>query len=153
VVGFGSGASHELADVAIRPRDLFSLIYVSAAGPGETIADAKSLVITTLARMVEKGTVLDDIDLSPLRRPHRKRIRKEQQIEYMLKNPSLLVEPVAAEITLKTKRPLRVYALDHDGCKRDGDKPLPVEQIEGGMRFTLDGAATKALYYLVEFGK
>jgi len=153
VVGFGGGASHELADVTIWPRNLFSLIYISAAGPSETIADAEALVITTLARMVEKGTVLGDLALSPLRRPERKPIRKEQQVDYMLKNPSLLVEPVAAEITLKTKRPLRVYALDHDGRKPGGAKPLPVERNDGTVRFVLDGAKTETLYYVVEFDK
>jgi hypothetical protein len=151
VVGFGGGASHKLADVAIRPRNLFSLIYVSAAGPNETIADAKSLVVTVLARMAEKGTVLDDLALSPLRRPKRKPMRKEDQLDYMLKNPSLLLEPVVAQITLKTKRPLRVYALDHDGCRPADAKMLPFERTDGAVRFVLDGAKTKAIYYVVEF--
>ena len=151
VVGFCGGRAHRLSDVTIEPRGLFACIYVSADGPKETIATAKALIVTTLARTVGKGTVLDDLDMRPLARAKAEPIREEQRIEHMLKNPSLLVEPVNAQITLKTTRPFRVLALDHDGRRRADAQPVPVVRTTNGQHFTLDGAKYRTLYYLVVF--
>jgi predicted TIM-barrel fold metal-dependent hydrolase len=43
-----------------------------------------------------------------------------------------------------------VFALDHNGRKPANSKPLPVEKTKDGVRFTVDGNQTKAVYYVAE---
>jgi hypothetical protein len=46
-----------------------------------------------------------------------------------------------------------VFALDHEGRKPADAKPLPVEKTKDGVRFTLDGAHTKTVYYVLDFAR
>jgi len=138
VVGYGGGRTFELGQLAISPETAFAQIYVSALGRDETIADARRLLITAMARMVDKGTGFDDLATSPMQRAE-------------AKVGPLLIEPVRAQVTIKRRGKCRVRALDHEGRIPHDALELPVEQDGDGVRFTIDGVQTRTVYYLVEF--
>jgi hypothetical protein len=151
VIGFGGGREHALSNMTVRYDNPFANVYVVAAKPGQTLANAERLIILTMARTANKGDVYEETHGTPLVRAlveRKARVAEQMREEYM-KNPTLLVEPVKATITLKDPRPFRVCALDHDGCK----PAQPVEVLVSKGRFTLDGAKYQTMYYLVEFGK
>jgi hypothetical protein len=149
VIGFGGGREHALSDMTIRYDNPFANVYVVAAKPEQTLANAEQLIILTMARTANKGDVYEETRSTPLvkRVVERKARGAEQQREEYLSNPTLIVEPVKATITLAGTRPFRVCALDHDGCK----PATPVELPVGNRQFTLDGAKYQTMYYLVEF--
>ena len=140
LVGFGGGRHHRLTDVTLRTTNPLAFIYVSARDRQETIANAKSLIITTLGRLYPEGSVVDDLSMETLRQPAK--IEAARQ----------LLEPVVATIELKRQGPCRVFALDHGGRKTSPPVEVPVERTPEGWRFTLDGAAYKTHYYVAEFG-
>lgn len=132
VVGHAGGQRFDLGEVSIAPQTPFATIYVTARGAGETLATAKSVLVTALARSVDKGTVFDELSDQPL-------------VRAPFKTGPVLVEPVTATITLK--RNCRVFALDHGGRKATTEVP-----VRNGQ-FTLDGTKYRTMYYVVEFGK
>ena len=77
-------------------------------------------------------------------------MRNEDRDAYMLENPSLLIEPVRVTVTWKTAQTPRVFPLDHDGRKAPDAVAIPVRRTDAGVQFTLDGAMSKAVYYVVE---
>jgi hypothetical protein len=111
--------------------------FVTALGKAETIATAKRLLITTMARMVDKGTRFDEFSERPI-------------VRVPPKVGPLVIEPVNATFTLKGVSNAKVFALDHDGRKLADAAGLLVEQTENGLRFTVDGRDSKSVYYLVE---
>jgi hypothetical protein len=135
--------------MTIRYDNPFANVYVVAAKPEQTLANAEQLIILTMARTANKGDVYEETRSTPLvkRVVERKARGAEQQREEYLSNPTLILEPVKATITLAGTRPFRVCALDHDGCK----PATPVELPVGNRQFTLDGAKYQTMYYLVEF--
>ncbi len=139
-VGYIGGRTHDLGEVAMRTDNPYAHLYVTALGKEETIANAQALLVTTVARMVDKGTVFDAYADAPLAKPEPK------------KGPTL-IEPVKAAFEVKGRKDAKVFALDHEGRKPDGAQPLPVEKTKDGVRFTVDGAQTKAVHYVVEFGR
>jgi hypothetical protein len=152
VIGFGGGTSHCLSDVTIEPATAFANIYVSAARPGETIASARTLLITTLARTASKGTLLDDLSMEPLKTSEQQPASKEVRLERALSNPDLIIEPVKVSITLRRAEPCTVTPLDHDGRTVAGAASLSVTPSSTGtQQFLLDGATSKTYYYVVEF--
>ncbi len=56
-------------------------------------------------------------------------------------------------LTAKDGTIMTIKADKHDGCKSAGTQPLPVKKTGDGVRFVADGAQTKTMYYLVEFGQ
>ncbi len=137
VVGHTGGRDHALGEVHIAPKTPFANVYVTAPGKDETLADAKSLLITATARMVDRGTVFDDLSDTPLiPAPHR--------------TGPVLLEPVVAVIELARTDKCRVLALDHGGRIPSPPVELPVERTSDGCRFKLDGAKYKTPFYVVE---
>jgi len=137
VVGYCGGELLELGETTIMTPNPYAQIYVSALGKDETIADAKRILITTIARQVDKGTVFDELGAKALVTPKPG------------KGP-LLIEPVKATIEIKGRKAGTLFALDHDGRKPADAKPSPVEKTKDGLRFQLDGAQSRTVYYLVE---
>jgi hypothetical protein len=123
--------------LTITPETPFAHIYVTALGKDETIAMAKRLLITTMARMVDKGTRFDEFSERPI-------------VRVPPKVGPLVIEPVNATFTLKGVNDAKVFALDHDGRKPADAVEIPLEQTENGLFFTLDGHDSRAVYYLVE---
>jgi len=140
VIGFGGGREHRLSDCVIQTDNAFANVYVNSLDPGKPISQARALVITTVARMVDKGTVFDELSDAPVERPGRNEAAP------------LLIEPVQASITLKRTDPCRVLALDHEGRKPAQTVEMAVDKTPEGQRLVLDGAKSKTIYYVVEFG-
>lgn len=137
VVGYGGGREHELGEVTVEPQTRFAHVYVTALDEDDAIEDAERLLITTMARMVDKGTRFDEFSERPI-------------VRVPPKVGPLMIEPVRVAILLKGRADAKVYALDHDGRRQPGTAEIPVERTPDGVRFLLDGAQTKAVYYLVE---
>jgi len=153
VIGFGGGREHNLGDCVIRYDKPFANIYVAAKDRGQTLATARQWVILALARTQDKGAVIEETSMDPLVKapaPEAKG-RPEDRIADMLKNPTLLIEPVKATLTVKRAGPFKAYALDHDGCKPEKATEIPVAQAAGAQQITLDGAQYRTMYYVIEF--
>ncbi len=140
VIGYGSGRPHELGEITIEQQSPYAHIYVTATGKEREIAGADRLLVTALARMVDRGTRFDQFSKAPLVRPEPK-------------VGPLLMEPVKATITLRGRKSARVYALDHDGRKPDDAVEIPVERTRDGLRLTVDGRRTETVYYMVELAR
>jgi hypothetical protein len=142
VVGHAPGEVHELGEVSIRFKNPWATIYVTALDKDATVANGKRLLITTLARTVDKGTVFDEFSDRPIVDPNESK-------EWAAKTGPLLIEPVVADIVLRRKGALKVTVLDHEG--RPTDRTVPIQIGAQEQRIALDGSKTQAIHYLVEW--
>jgi hypothetical protein len=128
VVGFAEGIENDLGGIGITSHSDFATIYLTAAGPEETLGTSKNWIVSTIARARNKDMVyFDHTVLETGQGP-------------------ILMEPVHAEITLPTSHQnATVHILDHDG-RRTGET-LPVEN----GKVTLNSAETQAVYYQITF--
>jgi hypothetical protein len=128
LVGFAPSRSFDLGGVQIRTDNPFATIFVTSLQKDRSLRDARSALITVMARARNTGMrysadgkALDAVGTAPI-----------------------ILEPVRASITLN--RPARtVNILDHDG-RRTG-RSLPVK----GRSINLDGATDKTMYYEVVY--
>ncbi len=128
VVGHARDIASDLGGVGIKPLCDYAAVYVSAPGVDETLNDAKSWIVTTIARAMNKDMVYFD-----------------RNILTKGKGP-IMMEPVKVEIQLPANRANAVVnILDHDG-RRTGKTIQP----QGG-KVVLDGAQSKAMYYEIVF--
>jgi hypothetical protein len=128
VVGFAEGQSCQLGEIGIQPSSHFAAVYVTAQQPDATIADARHLLVVAIARARNSGTRI---------------LRGTRLLERG--GPPILMEPVAARISLQRPGQPKVHVLDHAG-RRTG-KTLPVENSV----FDIDGARDQTCYYLIEY--
>jgi hypothetical protein len=154
-IGFGGGKTHDLAGASIRYGNPFANMYVVAREPGATLATAKEWVILTLARTANEGDVLEETSIKELEPAPRRQLPNKQKDRrnFLAENPRLLAEPVRADFLVKRNDPCKVFALDHDGVLPSGAEPLAAQRGKTGTKVILDGAKTKAVYYLVRFEK
>ena len=131
VVGFAEGKEIPLGNVKIALACPYASIFLTALEPKATLADAKSALLTAVARNSNTGFKIFT--------PDNKVIDNG--------GPPILLEPVKAAITIAGRPVAAVNVLDHDG--RRTDRTLPV----ANGSFTLDAARDKALYYEVVFGE
>lgn len=129
LVGFSPGQDIRLEDMNFRTSNEFAVILGSSLEKGKGIAEAKRILMTTLARARNTGMRYDK--------------NKVQLIE--VGTSPLLLEPVRVKVTMNGKRRPQVFVLDHTG-NRTGEK-VPV--VEGS--FLLDGSRYKTLYYEVVY--
>jgi hypothetical protein len=129
VVGFAGGKPQALGGVEMTLGCPYASLFLTALGRTETLEDAKTALLTAMARSSNTGLSyfvptgkLTEVGRSPV-----------------------LMEPVKATITLSRRKAARVHILDHDG-RRTG-KTVPIT----GGRFTIDGARDRTPYYEVEF--
>ncbi|MFW5870188.1 MAG: beta-galactosidase, partial [Candidatus Sumerlaeota bacterium] len=128
VVGYARDIENTLGGIGVTPRSEYANIYISAPGAEETLNDAKSWIVTTIARSMNKDMVYFDHNI----------LKKG-------KGP-IMMEPVSVEIQLPANRADAVVnILDHDG-RRTGKTIQP----QGG-KVLLDGAETQAVYYEIAF--
>ena len=161
VIGHASGRTLTFADTTILTGNPQVNIFISALDKDATIDKARRLLVTTLGRTFDEGTVIDEngskaASVPELKYPSfssKERRIDEQRAEFSAKNPTLLIEPVKAEITLKRSGPCRVIPLDHAGRMLPKAEPIPVTTADDSVRFTVDGDQSKTFYYLVEFTK
>lgn len=127
VVGFAGGQTAELKDVSITPKTRFAAIVVSARGREERLADAKSMVVTAIARARNTGMkVLGPLLLSAGQGPIR-------------------LEPVVATLRLKRGGNPTVHILDHDGRRAGRTVPVRNGVIE------IDTGRDRAFAYLIVY--
>jgi hypothetical protein len=127
-VGFAKGQRFELGEVTIAPESRFGAIYVTARDADKTIETAEHLLIVAIARARNSGM---------------KVIADERLLDWG--KPPILMEPVAATISLRKAGTPTVYVLDHSG--RRTEKTVAVQN----GAFRIDGAQDKTCYYLVTF--
>ena len=141
-VGQAGGRTLEFGRAKLKPKTPMASVYFTANGPGETLANAKSILVTTVARGVNSPDVIDELSATALHSPVWNAPPE--------KHGTLVVEPVELEVEWKGAPIKRIVALDHGGSLTDPVKTIPFEKKGGAVRFTLDGKTTKAFYYLIE---
>ena len=129
VVGFAEGQKLVLGNVTIRPACPYASIFLTALDRQSTLEDAKSALLTAVARNANTGFKYSTIDARVLNNG---------------KGP-IMLEPVKAAIAVSSRTIDAVNILDQDG-QRTG-KTLPVKNGQ----FTIDGARDRTLYYEVIF--
>ena len=125
VVGFAGGKTVKLGDITIAVASPYASIFLTALARTETLATAKSALLTAVARNCNTGFKYFAPDSKVLDNG----------------KPPILLEPVRATITISGRKVTAVNILDHNG-RRTG-KTLPVKNGQ----FTINGAQDKALYY------
>jgi hypothetical protein len=103
-----------------------------------SFADDSSLLITTMARMADKGCVFDELCRRPVANPN-------------AQEGPLLIEPVQCTVALDRRGPCRVHPLTHEGCLPPDAGALHTESSKQGIEIALDGSKSRAIYYLVRF--
>ncbi len=129
VVGFAQGKECRLGDVTIESQSPFAAIYLTPRRPGDTIESAQELLIVAIARARNTGMKFSPDGAMLLARGE----------------SPILMEPVAAKISIRKPGAASLIALDHDG--RITDKVIAVKD----GRFTIDGARDKTPYYLLRY--
>jgi hypothetical protein len=129
VCGFADGKPQHLGDVTIAVNCPYASVFLVAAGRSETLANAKTAILSAVARNCNTGMVVNS------------------QEGRMLGSGGapVMLEPVKATITIPGRAIAAVNILDHDGNR--GDRTVPV--TDGS--FTIDGAQDHAFYYEVVF--
>jgi hypothetical protein len=129
VVGFAEGKTLRLGNVTIDVACPYASIFLTALDKDATLANAKTALVTAVARNCNTGFKYFTIDAKVLDNG---------------KAP-ILLEPVKATIAISGREVAAVNVLDHDG-RRSG-KTLPVRD----GRFTIDGTRDRTLYYELIF--
>ena len=125
VVGFAGGQTVKLGNVTITVASPYASIFLTALARAETLATAKSALLTAVARNCNTGFKYFAVDSKVLDNG---------------KSP-ILLEPVRATITISGREVAAVNILDHSGCRTD-----KTVLVKSGQ-FTINGAQDKALYY------
>jgi hypothetical protein len=131
VAGFAEGQTCVLGDLSITPASSFCTIYVTALGRDESIATAKKLLVTAMARVRNTGMELEETD---------KGIKARNK-----GTGPMLLEPVRATLEFGRAGPTRVVLLDHDGLRTAQTIPVRNGVVE------IDGTRDRTPYYLIEF--
>jgi len=126
-IGFAPGGqAFDLGDgYSIAPEKGFAVIHLSAKGENETLANAKEIVVTAMARARNSGMIVDE---------------EKSQIVKPGAAP-IMLEPVKAAV--KTPFSGELLVLDQDGIA-----PTATREIDG--TFVLDGAKDKTPFYLIK---
>ncbi len=141
-VGYAGGHALAFKCATLKPKTPMATVYFTANGPKETLANAKSVLISTVARGINSADVIDELSPSELHKPVWSATPEQRG--------NLIVEPVEIEVEWKGAKPKRIVALDHGGSLAEPARTIPFEKEGDAVRFTLDGKATKAFYYLIE---
>jgi hypothetical protein len=121
--------SFALGDATIALDTPFAVVLASALGSKESLANAKSVLVTAIARERNTGMVYT----------------ASRSVPELGKAP-ILLEPVFGTIAFKRK-PLKVVLLDHDGKRTERTAKLD------GSTLTLDGTADQTPFYEVVFAE
>ena len=129
VVGFAEGKKQRLGNVTMTLHCPYASLIATAAGKHETLANARTVLVSAVARNCNTGFQLSTLD------------------ERVLENGKapILMEPVKATIAIAGRPIAAVYVLDHGG-KRTG---RTLDAADGS--FTIDGMRDKTMYYEVVF--
>jgi len=139
VIGNSGEQPHQFDTVHFNSASPYAHLYATALEKDADLATGKRILITALGRTAPKGTKFDALAYTPLERP-----------ENATRVP-LLIEPVRATISLKRSDSATVTPLDQNGRKVPSLQPLTVRQQGDMISFDIDTAATRSVYFLVEF--
>ena len=129
VVGFGAGRTYQLGQVMITPQTPYASIILTAMEKGATLANAKSALLTAIARTESTGFTYNTLNgrmMSPGTSP-------------------LLVEPVQADIAISGRGIAAVNVLSQNGALTGTTLPVRNGTIH------LDTGKDKTMYYQVVF--
>jgi hypothetical protein len=129
LAGFAKGKQFDLGEISFSTDNEFAVILITSLEPGKPISESRKMLVTAIARA---------------RNTDMKYNEDRTELLEVGKAPVLL-EPVKLSLTVNGKSAPRCTLLDHTGNKTPGQ----VKPVKGVL--TLDGAATKTMYYLVEF--
>ena len=129
VIGLAEGKRQALGNVSVTMHCPYASIFLTAKDKSATLANAKSAVLSAVARNSNTGFSYYAFDSRVIQNG---------------KGP-VMMEPLKAEIRIAGRQIAAVNVLDHDGNRTD--KALDVED---GM-FTIDGERDKTFYYEVVF--
>lgn len=125
IVGFLPDRSVGFGDISFQSSNKFAVILATSLDKGKQLANAKHILVTTIARARNTNMKYNE--------------DKTQLLD--VGEPPLLLEPVQVQLNLKRNKNVLVYILDHSG-NRTGDK-VPVNN----SRCLLDGSKYKTIYY------
>ncbi len=129
LVGFAKGKKFDLGEISLSTDNEFAVILITSPEPGKTISESRKMLVTTIARARNTDMKYND---------------DRTQLLNNGKAPMLL-EPVKLSLLVKGNSMPKCTMLDHTGHKTSNQ----IRPVNGGL--TLDGAATKTMYYMVEF--
>lgn len=129
VVGFTEKIKHDLEDMTIETSNPFAVILATSLDPEYGIDKTNRILITTIARAKNSGMTYNE---------------DHTELLEVGEAPQML-EPVKAVLEFKRKEKYTVSVLDHLG-RKTGKAIRPK-----GKKLFLNGAETKAFYYLIEY--
>lgn len=129
IVGFTNNRKFNLGEVAIQTKNKFAVVLVTSLEQDKTIQNSKKILVTTIARARNKGMEFNH--------NHTELIATG--------NTPIILEPVRLELSIARKQKPTITVLDHMGNRT----PQSIKGKNG--KWILDGAQTKAIYYLIEY--
>jgi hypothetical protein len=129
VVGFAQGKPQQLGNVTITSQTPYASIILTAMNKNETLANAKSALLTVIARAVNTGFTYNSLNGAMM-------------------NPGdapILIEPVQADIAITGRQVGAVNVLSLTGVRTTNTVP-----VTNGA-FHINSASDKTLYYEVIF--
>jgi hypothetical protein len=125
IVGFLPDRSVALGDISIQSSNNFAVILATSLDKGKQLANAKHILVTTIARARNTNMMYNEDTTELLE----------------VGEAPVLLEPVQVQLNLKRNKSVQVYVLDHSGNRTGLTVP-----ITNGKVF-LDGSKYKAIYY------
>jgi hypothetical protein len=129
VVGFAQDKEQTLGDVKMTLQCPYASVFLTAAGKGETLANAKTALLSAMARNCNRGFKVSAFDNAMLQSG----------------GAPIMLEPVKATIAIAGRRIAAVNLLDHDGKRT----PRTLATADG--TFTIDGTRDQTPYYEIVF--
>ena len=127
--GFTNNEVLKLGEVSLKTDNEFAVVFITSLDKEKGIDAASSILITTVARAQNTGMKFNTDHTELLERG----------------DAPILLEPVSLQLSIDRKSKPRITVLDHSGRKTD-------QVIKADSKWiSLDGATTKAIYYLLEY--
>jgi hypothetical protein len=125
IVGFLPGKPVAFSDISLQSLNQFAVILVTSLDKGKQLANAKHILVTTVARARNTNMKYNE--------------DKTELLE--VGEPPLLLEPVQVEAIIKSRKNWKAYVLDHSGNRTGVEVP-----VKNG-KLALDGSKFKSIYY------
>ena len=130
IVGFADGKVATLGDVTLTSHGPYISLILTALEKTETLANAKSALISIISRNTTKGLKLSTID-NVILDPN--------------KDGGVVLEPVKADVAIKGRTIRSVNILDVDGKRTSSTVPVANGTVH------LDTGRDKTMYYEIVF--
>jgi len=128
-VGFSNREPMQLGELTLKTDNEFAVILVTSLEKEKGIADARKILVTTIARAQNTGMKFSDDRTELLERG----------------DAPILLEPVNLSMKIERNTKPKITVLDHSGRKTDQTISVANQWI------SLDGSKTKTIYYLIEY--